>query len=266
LLAAPLVLPEDPVFGVIVAGNTSSHQFNTRHLTLLQTLAGQISLVVRNTELLAEIEFNTIIAERTRLAREIHDGLAQTLGFLKLQAAQMGTLLAAEDTDRLQESLTTTYKVLSDAYLDVRQAIDGLRISPNGEGLSAWLQETCIEFEEISGLPVRLNEIPADVNLPPEVQVQLIRIIQEALSNVRKHAYATQTWVTCRQVGGDFVIEIRDNGCGFLPEEIPGVSKYGLQGMRERSELINADFQVISKPNEGTTVSIRLPFLVGEEL
>ena len=62
LLAAPLVLPEEPVVGVIVAGNTSSHQFNTRHLTLLQTLAGQIGLVVRNTELLAEIEFNTIIA------------------------------------------------------------------------------------------------------------------------------------------------------------------------------------------------------------
>ena len=178
----------------------------------------------------------------------------------------MGTLLAAEDTDRLQESLATTYEVLSDAYVDVRQAIDGLRISPNGEGLSAWLQETSIEFEENSGLPVKLSEIPADVNLPPEVQVQLIRIVQEALSNVRKHACATQAWITCRKVRGDFVIEIRDDGCGFSPDEIPGVSKYGLQGMRERSELIGADFQVFSKPGEGTTVSIRIPIWVGEEL
>jgi two-component system nitrate/nitrite sensor histidine kinase NarX len=96
--------------------------------------------------------------------------------------------------------------------------------------------------------------------------VQLIRIVQEALSNVRKHAYATQAWVTCRLVDGNFVIEIRDDGCGFSPDEIPGVSKYGLQGMRERSELIGADFQVFSKPDEGTTVSIRLPILVGEEL
>lgn len=265
-IAAPLILPEEPVFGGIIAGNTSAHKFNTRHLALLQTLAGQISLVVRNTELLAEIEFNTIIAERTRLAREIHDGLAQTLGFLKLQAAQMGNLLAAKDTHRLQQSLTTTYKVLSDAYLDVRQTIDGLRITPTGEGLSTWLKETCIEFEENFGLPVSLDEVPGEVNLPSEIQVQLIRIVQEALSNVRKHAFATKAWVNCRIVGNDFVIEIRDDGRGFTPDEVPGVSKYGLQGMRERSELIGGEFQVFSKPGEGTTVSIHVPLMVGEEL
>jgi two-component system nitrate/nitrite sensor histidine kinase NarX len=264
LLAAPLVIPEEPAFGVMVAGNFSSHKFNTRHLTLLQTLAGQVSLVVRNSELGAEMEFNTIIAERTRLAREIHDGLAQTLGFLKLQAAQMENLLAANETDRLQDSLATTYKVLSDAYLDVRQAIDGLRISPNGEGLSAWLKETCLEFEENTGLRVNLDEFPADEDLPPEIQVQLIRIIQEALSNVRKHACATQAWVSYRQIGHDFIIEVRDDGCGFSLEEIPSVSRYGLQGMQERSELIGADFQVISQIDEGTIVKLRVPIPAGE--
>ncbi|UCD42062.1 MAG: GAF domain-containing sensor histidine kinase [Chloroflexota bacterium] len=266
IIAAPLVLPDEPAFGVIVAGNYGSHKFNNRHLNLLQTLAGQVSLVLRNSELMAEIEFNTIMAERTRLAREIHDGIAQTLGFLKLQSAQMSNLLATNDTEKLQASLATTYKVLSDAYQDVRQAIDGLRISPNGEGLSAWLKETCLEFEENTGLPVELDESSPRESLPPEIQVQLIRIIQEALNNVRKHSDAKRAWVSCRQVGDDLLVEVRDDGKGFSPEEVPSVSRYGLQGMQERSDLIGADFQVISFPGEGTTVRIRLPISVGDQI
>jgi two-component system nitrate/nitrite sensor histidine kinase NarX len=259
LIAVPLVIPEKSTFGVMVAGNLSPHKFNSRHLNLLQILAGQVSLILRFSELRAEVEFNAIISERIRLAREIHDGLAQTLGFLKLQAAQMENFLSANDTNRLQESLTTTYKVLTDAYLDVRQAIDGLRISPDGEGLPAWLEEICLEFEETTGLTVNLDEFPAGASLPPEIQVQLIRIIQEALSNIRKHSFATQVWISYLQVGKDFIIEIRDDGIGFVLEEIPSVSRYGLQGMRERSELIGADLQVISQPEAGTTIRIRAP-------
>jgi two-component system nitrate/nitrite sensor histidine kinase NarX len=266
IIAAPLVISDEPAFGVMVAGIYSPHKFNNRHLSLLQTLAGQVSLVVRNSELMAEIEFNTIMAERSRLAREIHDGLAQTLGFLKLQSAQMSNLLATNETERLEESLSTTFEVLSDAYQDVRQAIDGLRISPNGEGLSAWLKETCVEFEENTGLPVDLDEIAPRESLPPEIQVQLIRIVQEALNNVRKHSQAKQAWVTCHQIGDDLLIEVKDDGKGFSPKEVPSVSRYGLQGMQERSDLIGADFQVISRPGEGTTVRIRLPMPIGDQI
>ena len=266
LICAPLVISGEPAFGVILAGRTHSTKFSSRHLSLLQTLAGQLSLVVRNAELRAEIEFNSIMAERTRLAREIHDGLAQTLGFLKLQAAQMENYLAANDTGRLQNSLSMTYKVLSEAYLDVRQAIDDLRITPGSVGLESWLRETSLEFEENTGLRVNLVGSPAAGKLPPEIQVQLIRIIQESLSNVRKHAQASQAWIEIHQEGEKFQVEIRDDGRGFHPEELPGVSKYGLQGMQERSDLIGADLLIISAPEEGTIIKVLVPVPKGESI
>jgi len=111
-----------------------------------------------------------------------------------------------------------------------------------------------------------LDELTPSNPLPPEVQVQLIRIIQEALNNVRKHSQATHARVSCRQIGEDLLIEVHDDGKGFSPEEVPSVSRYGLQGMQERSDLIGADFQIISLPGEGTTVKIRLPIPIGDEI
>lgn len=266
LICAPLVLSDEPAFGVILAGRANTVKFNSRHLSLLQTFAGQLSLVVRNAELKAEIEFNSIMAERSRLAREIHDGLAQTLGFLKLQAAQMENFLASKDITRLQNSLSMTYKVLSDAYLDVRQAIDDLRITPGSEGLESWLKETCTEFEENTGLKVNLAGSPPAEKLSPEIQVQLIRIIQEALSNIRKHAFASQAWIEYRQQKDQFLVEIRDDGRGFHPDELPGVSKYGLQGMHERSDMIGAELSIISAPQEGTIIKVLVPVPAGESI
>jgi two-component system nitrate/nitrite sensor histidine kinase NarX len=234
---------------------------NKRHLALLQTIASQVSLVVQTANLMAELEYNAIMAERNRLAREIHDGLAQTLGFLKLQTAQMQNYVKQGEIDSLKESLRIAHNILAEAYLDVRQAIDGLRLIPREEGLLAWLEQTVVEFKENSGLQVNLIDVQDTNALVPEVQVQLIRIVQEALSNVRKHAQATQVWISCRIVSGELILEVRDDGRGFSPEDIPGPSRYGLQGMRERTELIGAEFQVISCPQEGTTVRVRLPLM-----
>jgi two-component system nitrate/nitrite sensor histidine kinase NarX len=269
IVAAPLVVPEgkveDPVLGVILAASRRARAFNQRQLSILQMIAGQVSLVVQNVRLVAQLEYKTMIEERMRLAREIHDGLAQTLGFLKLKTAQMRTYLDQGEDELLRDAVDTCYGVLADAYLDARQAIDGLRISSK-EGFEGWLQQTVEEFQEYTGMIVELSDPEIAANLPPEVQVQLIRIVQEALSNVRKHAGARRVNINCRLLGDQMVMEVHDDGTGFNVEDVPGPSQHGLRGMRERAELIGADLQVVSQPDKGTTVCLWLPLPEKETL
>ena len=266
LLAVPLVLQDGTALGGVLAGNLRPRNFTRRHLLLLRTLAGQVALIIQNVNLMAELEYKVMMAERTRLAREIHDGLAQTLGFLKLQTAQMKNFLSQGDMERVKQTLDLSYQTLSEAYLDARQAIDSLRISPVNEGMHGWLEQTVAEFEENTGFQVTLSVEECRDELAPEVQAQLMRIIQEALNNVRKHSGAGKAWVACHANGADMFVEVRDDGVGFTPQDVPGISRYGLQGMRERAELIGAEFQVISCPKDGTTVRVRLPMIIGEKI
>ncbi len=259
LLAAPLMLSDGQVVGALLAGARAARGFQQRQLYVLQTIAGQAALVVQSANSMAELEYKTMIQERTRLAREIHDGLAQTLGFLKLQMAQIRGYVGHGDGERARQAVDLCYQTLSDAYLDARQAIDGLRLSPDECGLPGWLGQVAADFYEVSGLPVDLQEVDAQIGLLPEVQAQLIRIVQEALSNVRKHAHAQQVWIACREDSSDLLLEVRDDGEGFAPEDVAGPSQYGLRGMRERADLIGADFQIISQPNQGTILRLRLP-------
>ncbi len=259
LIAAPLLSTDREVFGAVLVGSRRARSFHQRQLALLLTITGQVALIVQNARLMAEIEFKSMIQERARLAREIHDGLAQTIGFLKLQASQLRAYLAHGDLDRARQNADLFYATLNEAYQDARQAIDGLRISPDECGLNGWLEQTTAEFGDLTGLPVHLEAHTLQTVLSPEIQAQLIRIMQEALSNVRKHAQPNQVWVGCRESSEDLIIEVRDDGQGFSPEDISYASRHGLRSMRERAELIGADFQVVSRQHEGTIVRLRLP-------
>jgi two-component system nitrate/nitrite sensor histidine kinase NarX len=265
----PLLIPDHPPIGVMVVGRRRQPEaFQPRQLALLRTVADEAVLVVQAARQLTNLEFRTMMAERVRLAREIHDGLAQTLGFLKLQMAQMQGYLERSELQRLQQMLKVSYETLADAYQDAREAIDGLRVSVAGENgfvwpqLGEWLQQVVAEFQdnvELQSLRINLVGIDSKISLSPEVHAQLIRIVQEALSNVRKHAQAEQVWVSCWEADGDLILEVRDDGKGFSAGDMPGSARYGLRGMRERAELIGADFQVISRPDQGTTIHVRLP-------
>lgn len=265
IIAAPIIMVDNTVSGVLVAGHLNHAGFNQRNLSFLLTIASHLALVMQNANAMAEIEHQTVIQEHTRLAREIHDGIAQTLGFLKLQAAKMRDFSVKDDAENLHESFGLYYDTLSNAYDDVRESIDDLRIDPSDKTVGELLSASLNNFSDLSGAHVTfVGGQDAKMKFPSEINVQLIRIVQESLSNVRKHSKADCVWVDCRETRLGFCIEIRDNGQGYSPDEMIAGSQHGLRGMRERAELIGADIQVISHPGKGTTVHLRLPTIDSE--
>jgi two-component system nitrate/nitrite sensor histidine kinase NarX len=264
LFAVPLVWRGESPAGVLVLGSNSTQGFGQRHQALLETLAGQAALLIQNAQLMVQVEYQAVVDERTRLAREIHDGLAQTLAFLKIQAAQMQNYLTRGDTEKLKEMLQANYRTLSDAYIDARQAIENLRRVPTSK-LGDWIGQVATDFEQATGTKVKISITEFSPEYPANVQAQLIRIVQEALSNIRKHAYADHIEILGHRDGGSILIIIQDNGRGFSPERVDGKSHYGLRGMRERAESIGSDFQITSQPGQGTIVTLRMPELVKEQ-
>lgn len=258
LHAVPLVWQDQGPEGVLLLGSNSAQAFAQRHQALLETLAGQAALLIQNSRLMVQLEYQAVVDERARLAREIHDGLAQTLAFLKIQAAQMQNYLSRGEIERLTSTLQASYRTLSDAYIDARQAIENLRRIPS-VGLGDWVRQVAGDYEQSTGRKVALDEFSLALEYPPNVQAQLIRIIQEALSNVRKHAGAEHVSIRGIQKSDRVLIEVRDDGRGFAPEQVDGSLRFGLRGMQERAESIGSDFQIVSQPGAGTVVSLCLP-------
>ncbi len=262
-ISVPMILPEGQVLGALLAFTHGEMEVTARQWSMLQTAAAQAALMIEFERLNLSLEYSLVIQERTRLAREIHDGLAQTLAFLKMQTAQMQTAFHQGDTARLSRLLQDNRQALAEAYQETRQAIDNLRLNPD-ENLNDWLDQLATAFEKSTGTPVDCNLQAEEWAFLPEISAQLIRIVQEALNNVRKHALANRVTINLRKWDSDLLVEIIDDGQGFDPDDLPTVVQYGLRGMRERAELIGADFQIISQPRTGTTVRLSLPLNIEE--
>jgi signal transduction histidine kinase len=264
LLAVPLAWRDAAPVGLLLLGSQRPLELSERQALLVQTLAGEAGLIVHNARLIVQVEYQAVVDERTRLAREIHDGLAQTLAFLKIQSAQMQYFLQQGRLDRLHETLAASHQTLGEAYQDARQAIDNLRSLPE-TSTRDWLLHIARDFEASSGLPVDSSSVCVEYELPPTLRAQLIRIVQEALSNVRKHAHASSVILSVEQHGDNLVLEVQDDGLGFDPARTGGEAHYGLIGMRERAAMIGAELEVEAQPGAGTRVRLHLPLPVGEQ-
>lgn len=257
LLVAPLYSAREFIGGLVLWSKRKS-AFSQRHIRLLSSVAGQIALLIENHRLYLQAEHNAAMAERARLVREIHDGLAQSLGYMQLRIAQINRWIEMDRIHAAKPALKEFEKQLDEVYIDAREAIDQLRLRPGKESFTDLLEKVYLDFKEACDISLTTCQLPA-IDLVPNVQDHVLRILQEALGNIRKHSRASSAWLEWEQDGKWLLLKVRDNGRGFVLEDVPTISHYGLRVMQERAELLGGKLEIISGIDMGTQVLLHLP-------
>ena len=233
-------------------------------------MADQVVIAIQHGLMTSQLQSLSIVQERGRIAREMHDGLAQVLGYLNLQVQTLGSLLNQGKTEKLQSELLQMRQAIQTAHADVRENILSLRTTLAQEkGLDAAVDEYLTEFEIQTGIKTFFSyQVHGSLNLSSVAEVQLVCILQEALTNVRKHAQAGQVDVVIGKDVNETMdrihIQIMDNGVGFT---MAGSKRnFGLQTMLERAESVSGKLVIKSGDGIGTSIDCWLPCLQPERL
>jgi len=254
----PLSFQDTPL-GIMNVTGPAWRKLSAEELRLLSTIAYQVGIAVERARLAEDATRLARAEERTRIAREIHDTLAQGLTAIALNIeGAMHRLDARPDQarERLERALAMARQNLEDA----RQSVLDLRTTPlAGKPLAEALAALGRGFTSETGVAVRVNA-DAGLQLPLRTEAELFRIAQEALTNVRKHARAREVRLSLRRHGSSLSLSVRDNGRGFSARRPSTDGQgHGLLGMRERAKLLGGRLQVSSTPGHGTRITARVP-------
>jgi signal transduction histidine kinase len=266
-LVAPLQRGGDTI-GLLAVGARTVRSFGVDDVETLSSLANQAAIAIENASLQRELRDVAVRDERERIARELHDGLAQVLGYVNTKSQAVEELLAGGRIGDARAQLEQLAAAARSLYVDVRETILGLRGPiPAEHGLIEALSGYAGRFAEASKLAVVFEVSDAARSARPsaEVEAQIFRIVQEALTNIRKHAAARRVTVQLDVADGRLVVDVADDGRGF-----DGTSPsadwphYGLITMRERAEAVAGTIAWSSRPGEGTRLRVTAPIEVGE--
>ncbi|HEX6018938.1 MAG TPA: type IV pili methyl-accepting chemotaxis transducer N-terminal domain-containing protein [Burkholderiaceae bacterium] len=226
---------------------------------LLETLASHLAGALEGLRAGALEREAAVADERGLLARELHDSIAQSLAFQKIQVGLLRTAIKRQDDAQTARALDELEAGVLESLSHVRELLVHFRTRTNAEDIAPALQTTLRKFEQQTGLATHLSIEGDGLPLAADVQVQVLHVVQEALSNVRKHARARTVWLRVQRQPR-WRVEVRDDGCGFVPgQPAPDETHVGLRIMRERAQRIGASVEVASAPGAGTCVVLSLP-------
>lgn len=250
------------VLGTLWVGRRDERPFTDRDRSFLTTMASLAGIALTSAQVREDARQHEVLKERTRIAREMHDGLAQVLGAVHLRLRTLQTAPELPVHTPAAAEVGALADVCEDAYHDVREVILGLRHSAVADrGLLENLRSYLEKYSAQSGIATELvDEVGGEMALAPRTEVQLIRVAQEALTNVRKHAQATRATVTVTGTATTTSLTIADDGRGFKADPRAALEDgYGLFTMRDRVALLGGRLTVTSTPGRGTQVVATVP-------
>ena len=256
-LLLPVKTAQDLV-GTLEVWYPAERHLEDHERQLLETLADQLATAVYLQRLMTEEQRLTLMEERTVIARELHDSLAQSLSYLKMQVARLQRLQNDNEADPRQQDVVGELRSgLNNAYRQLRELLTTFRLKFDSPGLHQALIQTADEFSERLGFPVQLNfELPPQA-LSPNEEIHILQIVREALANTVKHAGASEVSIDVTRRSGVLRVSVRDNG-GGLPEGGVPPSHYGLVIMRDRSMTLGGNLDIHNRPEGGTEVLLTL--------
>ncbi|XOZ32321.1 ATP-binding protein [Halomonadaceae bacterium KBTZ08] len=228
---------------------------------LLETLADQLGTAVYLNRRMTEQQRLTLMEERTIIARELHDSLAQSLSYLKMQVARLQKLQqdsGLEVDPREDEVIQELRNGLNNGYRQLRELLTTFRLQFDSPGLEEALNRTVTEFSDRLGHPVSLTYELSPRMLSPNEEIHVLQIVREALANVLKHAQATEAWVRVYQSNGSLRVVVRDNGVGLPDGGVPP-SHYGIVIMRDRSQTLGGELSMRNREEGGAEVRLMIP-------
>lgn len=279
MIALPLTAQQEPIGSIVLAQTTiaPTRQPTLAELHLMSGIAQQLGLSIENARLyqeaqqrektLAELLHQVVgaqEAERQRIARELHDATGQSLTAIGLGLRGIESLLLNNISPKL-EQIREIKSYSTNALKELRQIIADLRPSQLDDlGLVPALRWYAQSFEKRRAISTEVVLKGEEVRLPQEYEAVLFRITQEALTNIAKHANATEAVITLEMFLMQIRLTIEDNGCGFDPDKTAGdQTGWGLLGIKERTTLLGGQYEIDSTPGQGTMIQITIP-LIGE--